>query len=291
VALPHSESPNRLIFNSLAFLPDGTVEYSIGDDKNLKKVKDRYKVYHKGDKEVPAKPPVLAFSNTITEEVITLVEIVVNYDNRFDSESAKMLKFKDLNGNQFFFQRDDSLLPPGVSVPKPIPHSLDKVAKDFASVANILKPKGRTINSENTKEISQKLDSEEMPVHGKSKYLIQLMNEGDESCVPVLIKHIDAKQPLLIRQNAMRALGKVGDRRAVPALLEILNAPIEGDVKDGDTDECLIRRYAVGALLEIGDISSLAELKRIEKSTIEYSSVSEIAEIAVREIEAKNKQK
>lgn len=64
-----------------------------------------------------------------------------------------------------------------------------------------------------------------------------------------------------LRRNAARALGKIGDRRAVPALIESLNCP-----------DFYVREAAAQALEEIGDRSAIPALLALLAGGVEAAT-------------------
>lgn len=121
----------------------------------------------------------------------------------------------------------------------------------------------------------------------RNKAILSVMAGKDATEVDNLIAHIDIKYDLVVRQNAIRALGAIGDKRALPKLIELLEKPVEGNTTDEGENEAILRRYTVEALGYIGDASVLPTLMNLVKSDKEYQSVRELAEITIRKIEEK----
>jgi len=119
----------------------------------------------------------------------------------------------------------------------------------------------------------------------RNKAILSIMAGKDTTEVDNLIAHIDIKYDLVVRQNAIRALGAIGDKRALPKLIELLEKPVEGNTTDEGENEAILRRYTVEALGYIGDASALPMLKKLMKSGKEYQSVRDLAEITSRKIE------
>ena len=120
----------------------------------------------------------------------------------------------------------------------------------------------------------------------RNKEIIRLMNEGDTTCVPVLLEHMKAEHILVVRQNAIRALGKVGDKRAISPLLDILRSPVQGKLDDEAENEAILRRSAVVALGDIGNPTALTVLKIVAESGREYQSVRDLARITAKKLES-----
>lgn len=141
-----------------------------------------------------------------------------------------------------------------------------------------------------TKEITARLRTRELSEPDRSKAIVNLMNQGDATCVPVLIEHMGTNHSYVVRQNAMRALGKIGDSSAVPVLLAVLSTPVAGNINDEGEEEAGLRRNAVAALRDIGDPKVLPILKNIMAASREYQSVRDLAANAIRKIEELHRQ-
>jgi HEAT repeat protein len=136
-----------------------------------------------------------------------------------------------------------------------------------------------------TEDLIAILDDQHSTVEDRHNAVLDAMNAEDPATIPSLIKHLDNKYGLVIRQNAIRALGAIGDKRAVPTLAELLEKPVIGNIADEAENEAILRRFTVEALGFIGDASVLPILQKISKSEKEYQSVRELAESAIRKIE------
>jgi HEAT repeat protein len=100
---------------------------------------------------------------------------------------------------------------------------------------------------------------------------------GGAQAREALIKSIktDTDYPLIV-VNSVKALGELGDAKAVPSIIDLFSSK--------DDPRCppyLIRRYAAEALGQIGAKDAAATLKEISK-TDSHSSVREAAEGALR---------
>jgi cyclophilin family peptidyl-prolyl cis-trans isomerase/HEAT repeat protein len=76
--------------------------------------------------------------------------------------------------------------------------------------------------------------------------------QPDPEVVPALLPLVGGDQPMRVRAAAVRALGQVGDERAVPALVGLLRAR--------DADDTM-RLEAVGALAALGAAEAVAPLQ------------------------------
>ena len=146
----------------------------------------------------------------------------------------------------------------------------------------------KAIEKEEIPKVLALLRKKEITTQERQKTIVRLINIGDETCVPLLIDQLNGDYHMIVKEQAMKALGAIGDKRAVPVLIEILEKPITGDPKDEDkTDEPILRRGAICALQEIGDKSAIPILEQIVASDKEYESVREFAVIALRKIKDK----
>lgn len=130
------------------------------------------------------------------------------------------------------------------------------------------------------------LEDQQTPRHKRNQAILALMQMADGSAVPALIAQVEGNHEPIVKQNAMRALGKIGDKRALVPLLKILKEPVKGDITDEGEEEAILRRSAVLALGAIGDVSALPVLEALAQDSKEYQSVRELAAIAVEKIKA-----
>jgi len=156
-----------------------------------------------------------------------------------------------------------------------------------AALRSRLERQHRITDPELTKRIIDGLKNGKLTEEDQNHRILDLMNKGDATAVPILLEHMKAGHSLVIRQNAIRALGKIGDKTAVPALLAFLSTPVGGDITDEAEDNAILRRNAVIALGNIGDPSSLPVLKAMVQSKKEYQSVRELAVTTIRKLEEK----
>lgn len=276
------------VLENIEFRKDGTVKYNY-ESKNKKQTVAKtgiYEVCHLGSAKrgLPSgrNPNVIIKDNTHSKTVIPFVDVYVGLDNRFPLQWGALLKFKDMEGNEYVFVRDkEKMQKQGYG------ELVDFVpGVDVTSEKAMPKGQKRESNSHVTREILAELKEGDLTVHKKNKAILRLMNEGDSSCVPFLIElSTNCDNPLVIRQNAIRALGQIGDKEAVPTLINILEQAVPGDIQDEAESEAIIRRKVVTALGYIGDTTALPVLKKVAKSDKEYQSVRELAEIAIRKIE------
>lgn len=120
----------------------------------------------------------------------------------------------------------------------------------------------------------------------RSKAVMSLGQSEDVSVVPLLIDELENSTDLTVKQNAIWALEKLRDCRAVPALMGILEKTLTGNLQDSGDPEAVIRTTAVYALGQIGDQRAIKTLTDVAHSTREYPSVQESAWAALRAIEA-----
>ena len=196
-----------------------------------------------------------------------------------------VLWFQDLDGYNYAFE------PVGVSAGQRV-KLLGRGSAETPDVAreksgNYAQETARVVNPDLTRQICAKLRKADLSEPESNKEIVRLMNEGDTTCVPVLLEHLNAEHSLVVRQNAIRALGKVGDKMAVSPLIEILRAPVQGKVEDEAEDEAILRRNAVVALGEIGDPAALPVLKAVADSGRDYQSVRDLARITANKLEAR----
>src|SRR5688572_31802511 len=82
---------------------------------------------------------------------------------------------------------------------------------------------------------------------------------------------------------AARSVGRIGDKKGVPALLEALSDPV-----------FMVRQNAMWALGEIGDSSALSALESWTDDPTMFSeraiTVGQLAQIAIQRIQAKGAQ-
>lgn len=119
-------------------------------------------------------------------------------------------------------------------------------------------------------------------------YAIQsIARLNDTSAVPDLVHHAKRTQPGLVLTNIIRALAELGDRRATPALGELLSS-----------SEPMVRYDAAFALGEIQDLNSLEALENWKTdSTMPTSgddvetvmSVGEMVQKSIRKIKRGNR--
>jgi len=130
------------------------------------------------------------------------------------------------------------------------------------------------------------LEDQQTPQHKRNQAILALMQMDDGSAVPALIAQVEGSYEPVVKQNAIRALGKIGDKRALVSLLKILKEPVKGDVEDEGEEQAILRRSAVLALGDIGDVSARPVLEAVAQDSKEYQSVRELAAIAAEKIKA-----
>ena len=276
----------KIILKSLTFYENGSIKYryEVKAENRIIEMTESYEVCHKGSPKLfPGKAPNLIIKSQTTDDtlVIPLIRVSVRYDNRFPMAMGELLKFSDLDGNQFVFVRDNEKAGPMPKSETDI-DTLDIVVAEKDRHES--RKQERAANAKVTKEVLASLRKGKLTEPQKNKAMLRLMNEGDSSCVPVLIEHLTSVHSLVVRQNAIRALGKIGDKRALVPLLKILKEPVKGDITDEGEEETILRRRAVLALGEIGDASALPVLEAVAQDSKEYQSVRELAVIVVKKI-------
>jgi len=284
-----AKPPPRMSFQSLFFHENGTVEYNYEKSPgvNVDKKKENYRVVHKGTiNRFSGKTPTVILGNAESRDsrVVTLVGVSVDFDSRFPISAGKRLKFTDLEGNEYIFIRDGQ--PPSSIKSNSHPTAGDLIVGS-KNAGQAFAPEKRIVNPLLTREICNNLQTGNLTEPERNKEILRLMNEGDSTCVPVLLEHLQAGHSLVVRQNAIRALGKIGDKQAVSPLLDILRRPIQCKTKDDAEDEAILRRNAVIALGNIGDPIALPVLKALAESVSEYHSVRDFARITARRMESK----
>jgi HEAT repeat protein len=142
------------------------------------------------------------------------------------------------------------------------------------------------VDSQKVQEYVLILEDKQTSQQRRNQAILALMQMHNRSAVPALIAQVEGNYGLIVKQNAIRALGKIGDKRAVAPLLKILKEPVKGDTADEGEEEAIVRRSAVLALGEIGDASALPVLEAATQDTTEYQSVRELAAIAAEKIKA-----
>jgi len=280
---PATTNPAAVIMlNTMCFRLGGGVEYAYELVKEHRTVvcSETCDVCHSGsDGQLPGKPPNVMLKSPAADDdtVGLLLDVSVDYDNRFPMTSGKVLKFKDMDGNELIFIRDKSI--------ENLSGQTQDEIRTTGENAKGASKQERLIDPGMTKELSTKLKETDMSESERNEAILKLITKGDSSCVPVLIEHIGTNHVIIVRQNAIRALGRIGDKAAVPALLSVLNAPIVGNVNDEAEDNAILRRNAVIALRSIGDAIALPALKNIVAASHEYQSVRNLAKNAIRNIE------
>lgn len=86
---------------------------------------------------------------------------------------------------------------------------------------------------------------------------VERVERGPAAVEPLLRIVVDKKLDYHLRSRAAMALGKIGDRRAVPALCSVLKHD------DSSDPFCHVTRAAVWALRDIGDPAALAPLRAV----------------------------
>ncbi len=117
--------------------------------------------------------------------------------------------------------------------------------------------------------------------------IIKAAQNRDTAAIPHLIRLVAAEGPLVLKQEAIRALGKIGGQSAVDELMRILKAPLVGSLTDEGDNEAVLRRNCVLAIGEAGDRAALSLLRELAQSNKDYASVRELAEATIRTLEGR----
>ena len=119
----------------------------------------------------------------------------------------------------------------------------------------------------------------------RNKAVLALGNSGDVSVIPLLLGELEKTDNFVVKQNAIRALGMLRATVGVPRLIQLLEAPVVGNLEDEGELEAIFRREAVSALKEIGDPRALDVLQKIAGAEHEYESVRQLAQVASRSLQ------
>ena len=103
--------------------------------------------------------------------------------------------------------------------------------------------------------------------------------KGTDAALAV-IPYLDKKYDSFIRQQAVKALEKLQDRRSIAALIEHLKEPITY-APDFDCSEASRYVHAINALQGIGDPSVIPFLKEFAADTKQYKRACKAAEDAI----------
>jgi len=258
------------------------------DDRTIGESTDEpYQIIYKGSalKDPGKSPNIIIKSSAIGDDtIIPLIGISIDYDNRFPLSEGKVMKFKDIKGNEYCFVRTDAQNKDNEE--SKVNKSDNSKVNSVIDQANIRKP-----DSKKTNELIILLDDNKLTVSERSNIILQLMNIGTSDCVPVLLEHLKDKYSLVVRQNAIRALGNIGDKRAIKPLLVIIETPSTGNTSDYEgegADDAVLKRYSILAIRDIGDVTSIPILQKIVESKKEYKSVQEYAEMALCKLQEKS---
>lgn len=275
----------EVTWQSISFNTNGRVEisYKLANQGGLQNFVGTYEVIHKATV-ARGNPPHIVVRSTIAQDnnLNMLMNVRVGEFSYFPPD-VPVLWFQDLDGYHYVFESVDVSSEEMFKRLGRISAVEQKIAEQREREKCALKNR-RVTDAELTRQIVDNLQSGTLTDQERNKEILRLMNAGDETSVPVLLEHLKADHSLVVRQNTIRALGKIGDKRAVPPLLDILRAPVQGRIEDEGESEALFRREAVLALDDIGDPSSLAVLRTIAEAAREYQSVRDFARIAMRKL-------
>ena len=92
------------------FRTDGVIEYKQKSGDNLVNKAESYNIIHKGaDKNLPGKKPNILITNLSDTNGTFFVEVSVGYDERVPMKYGELLKFSDIEGNQYLFIKQDNV--------------------------------------------------------------------------------------------------------------------------------------------------------------------------------------
>ncbi|HPO08348.1 MAG TPA: HEAT repeat domain-containing protein [bacterium] len=114
--------------------------------------------------------------------------------------------------------------------------------------------------------------------------LLRLVDTREREYGTIFLKYIGPERHSFVRDRAILLIRQVADPRAISPLIDLLKAPIRGNIRDED-EEAIVRRAAVRALGEIADASTIPFLRSIVENTNEYPSVRECTNISIQQIE------
>lgn len=284
--LIHSVTRPNIIWKSMVFHADRVFDatYEIAPDHGREEcVSGTYRFIQEGFQNVfPGRYPNILLKPIQGNGANVMIRVDVGLDSRFPTDTV-VLKFFDLDGNPHLLLSDSIQSPDklrqvtGSEAGTEVEFSARSEGDSRAAL--------RYVDPVLTKQICESLEHGGLSTSERNKAIIMLMNKGDETCVPLLIEYLTPDKEFLIRQNAIRALGEIADKRAVPHLISLLEQSVTGDIGDEGEWEAVLRRNAVKALEGIGDPAALPVLRKILDATPEYPSVREFASIAIRRIE------
>lgn len=278
------QNPNAT-WRSMRFT-NGLVEisYELAQEAKPRQFTGTYEVIHKATEGRGNAPNIVIRSRDSTDAGLTvLVGVRIGVFSWFPPDMP-ILWFCDPDGYNYFFEPVEVSGQQLMKRLGAISSEEQERTKQKEAEARRLRNR-RITDPQITRQVIDNLQNGKLSESDRNKEILRLMNEGDASCVPVLLEHLKAEHSLVVRQNAIRALGKVGDKRAVSPLLEILRAPVQGKVEDEAEDDAILRRNAVIALGDIGDPAALPVLKTVSESAREYQSVRDLARITAKKLE------
>jgi hypothetical protein len=276
-----------VIWQSVSFNTNGEIEitYKMRNSSEIHRFVGKYKVIHKATGGNGNPPSVMVSSKENNDaKVNVLVNLRIGEFSCFPPD-VPVLWFQDADGYHYVFE-------PAVLSAEQRVKLLGRSSTEQKHIVSASSETHdgeleRAVNNSLLQQICERLTKLNLTEIERNKEIIRLMKVGDKTCVPVLIDHLKRDNPIVIRQNAVRALGKIGDRSAISPLLEILREPVQGNIDDDDEEEAILRREVVIALEEIGDPAALPVLKSIVEAKREYQSVRKLARIAIQKLAEK----
>ena len=280
------QNPN-VTWRSLRFTNGlAEISYELAQENKPRQFTGTYEVIHKATEGRGNAPNIIIRSRDSSDTGLTvLVGVRIGVFNWFPPD-LPILWFCDPDGYNYFFEPAEVSGQQLMKRLGAISSEEQEKTKQREIESRRLKNR-RTTDPQVTSQAIDRLQNGQLNEFERNKEILRLMNEGDTMCVPILLDHLKPEHTLVVRQNAIRALGKVGDKRATAPLLDILRTPVRGKVEDEAEDEAILRRNAVVALGEIGDLAALSVLKTIADSRGDYQSVRDLARITARKLEGK----
>lgn len=148
-------------------------------------------------------------------------------------------------------------------------YETEKAAKKAAEEARkAAEEAAKAVSAEEFENAMAKLTSGNYDKSDERSLLDILRRAKNPAAVPVLIDRIGPDTFYGLRSTAIDALGKIGDKAALPALVKLLERPPLGTDEDRFSEDAIPRRGAVYALRDINDPAAIPLLKRIAANEI-----------------------
>ena len=260
----------NLCWRSINFSTNQMVEMRYENMKVRKKVflHGKYKV-RKDVSDNSYKFTIDIYDEDNGDRIFTLFKVRIGEFSCFPRE-VPVMWFNDSDGHDYTFTRDNVsdedknlLLGRGLSISMSVESesSDDSKKRELTGADLEVKLEGKWCKN----------------IYEKHKILLEVMNSGDMTCTPYVLKFLDKKEDFILRIDAIRALGAMGNPKVAPPLLALLETPIVKPLSEEDGEEAILRRTLVSALANIGGENVYGVLRKIEESDQEYKSVRELA--------------